>query len=163
LTADSRRDMAARWWDLFARYAVLLDATGRAAQDIADSMGRPVGEVQLLLDPRAPVRFDTELYGLEVFGTDAPDLGFMAGYADTVIEGIAGSLAHVYRSAADAAAQGEQFEDVAGEMTALARYHQRRAARYGARSLWRLLPGSRDSNRAAWWCCAWSDQRAALG
>jgi hypothetical protein len=167
LTVESRRHLSEKWWDILATAVVLMDAADWTPEDMADFMGMPVRDVQLVLQPDPPMRFDTPHNGdgiVPLNGT--PGCWKRAQrmhrlYRDTTDAIVARILWTVYLQAAyHAKRQGNL--DLAGRLENMSRHHAKRAARLQeAEDV--MLRGEDQEDIGCLWQCAFSDARAALG
>jgi Protein of unknown function (DUF3102) len=158
-----RQKMTTTWWDLQAKYTVLLDALGWDVERIAEFMGRPAGELELTLTPRPPVRFDSEFNGSALVRPLAMQGAYQEVYGSTVEQLSSGMLGVIYGHAAYAADLEEEFNGLGDQMRHLQRYHEKRAKRLKDRTIFRSSFCGDEVLADAGWCCALTDARSALG
>jgi hypothetical protein len=156
---EERRDLATQWWDILAAYVLLLDIQGWPADRIAEAWLVPVEDVELILCPTPPAdRFTNELTGAGLFGRDQEAVERC--YRNTVQARIAGMLVCAC-FAAENMARNEGWEEAGKEVEALRRSYQRQRDRLDGQGLFSLR--WRDDTGAAFYCCAVTDARHALG
>ncbi len=159
---ETRRRLVTRYWDLLAGYAVLFDAAGWTAEAIADSMGRPAHEVDLILHPFPPARFDHERNGSDLFRPVPFRREVQRSYRNEVARLHALWLGSAYLMAAYNAKR-EGFPELTSGLGATGRHHLKAATRQkGTPSLFELEWDDQHHQRVAW-CCAGSDARAGMG
>jgi hypothetical protein len=148
-----REFCAERWWDLFAMFAVLLDARGWEPQAIAKFWGRQPSEVEAVLRPQPPRRFHSEDEGQGWF--PAP-----AHYVADVERSLACWQWAAYSDAAHAAAEAG-WDELVPQLKAMARHHEHRWKVLHDRDLSAVDLSEEDTVIAG--CCATTDARIAAG
>jgi hypothetical protein len=153
---EARHRFCQRWWDQRARLTVMLAAAGWDVDRIADFLGRPPEDIEAILDPRLPVRFDTEMNGQWMFseGTGQAQIQRMAEYyADNVTYRIEQWLEEACRRARWTC-KWEGFGHVAPILEAQGRQHVRRWKAAKQRGIWPFLgfTGALRTDGAFWWC-----------
>jgi hypothetical protein len=159
---EARHATAEQWWDILASYALAQDCRGWDAGRIAAFWGRPVAEIGRILNPRPPVRFDTETNGAGLFGSAAVQRAVRDAYRDQVEAMIGRSLFWCYLNAAYHA-HSEGWPDVRAEMEALSKRESRRWHAGDGEPLYARIEWQDRTLGVALYCCAMSDKRAALG
>jgi hypothetical protein len=161
-----RHDLVAKWWDIGASRTVALNLLGWDVDRIAPVMGWSEDEVEKILQPAPPVRFNTEVNGADMgdglFGNGLRGCRtFRRLYTDMVQEVILGAQ-RVIHERASYAAWLEGWPEVEKEAEVLARNFGRQSQRLFEKNRWALsaLP---DGYWCATYVCALSDARAGLG
>jgi hypothetical protein len=159
---EDRRKTTSRWWDIFAQYTVLLDSRGWQQTQIAEFFNQPIAEVEAILLPMPPSRFEFEADGRGVFEPKEAQPIIERHYHNTVQAVIAGILSTVYGSACYGA-ECEGWPDTKTEMEAMQRRWSSRCKRLDEDGEQIFdLEWEHDSG-VALFCCALTDARIALG
>jgi hypothetical protein len=161
-TPECRHDTVTKWWDLQAEFTVLLTAQGWQPAAIAESMSIPVLEIERILIPEPPVRFDTAINGLDMFRPAEAHRSFVQHYHATVREITSNMLGMIYHQAVFGAEREGLPEEIGQEMSVLEKYHKTRGRGPGKETIWQMS-FKNPNHRAIAWCCALSDARTGLG
>ena len=152
---ESRRETCRLWWDQLASQTILLDAAGWDVETISEFLGHPTEDIEAILDPRPPVRFDT------IFnGRDLPI--DHERYRAAVEDDIESILAKAYQGALHNC-EADGFGHVAPILEASIRRYRCRHAAFEDRFEPRIrLLASDDARDKAVFCCVTWDMRNAL-
>jgi len=162
-TREERRALATQGWDIFAQDTVLRAAAGWTADDIADFLGMPVEEVEAVLNPVPPTRFDSEENGRGLLRDDSAAFAvFVERYHATVQEHVSHMLRVNYLVAAVLAKGPPRPEDIQKYLEARTEYYEQRQDQWAAQSLYRFPSADEEFDLCAL-CCAHADARTALG
>ncbi len=162
LPLERRRDLASQWWDILATYTVFFDARGWEPARTAELFGVPPREVELILTPEPPVRFDTHLNGAGLVKAPQEQRQLQRYYADDIARLHHRWLSSAYRSAAYHAAGREACPELEPGLKALSRQHDRQWDRLRDRTLFNS-PWADTWLVQPLWCCSLTDARAAVG
>jgi len=161
---EARRSTCEQWWDILAMYTLAFDAQGWQPDRIANFLGMPARDIELILNPRPPVRFDTELNGARLLRDHRHQRLYQQFYTDTITEILTG-WTWTTCGKAQGIAEREGWPDVASEMGARSRAAGRQRERLeGKILLSQESPWADDVLLGhAGWCCALTDARIAAG
>ena len=154
---DHIRYLARNWWDDSACYVLMFTAAGWTPAAIAERLARPLGEVEAILNPQPPVRFNTAANGLalDCYTEDLADR-----YESQVAADIEGSLARAYEKAVRHC-EADGFGEHKAALEAGHRRHQRRHDAIAARGELFDLIGQSDAMTVLW-LCSTTDSRFAI-
>jgi hypothetical protein len=165
---EHRKWTCDQWWDQLATFTMMFDAAGWEADEIADFLGRPVEDVEAILDPPLPVprrNFDVWPDGDCLIDSDEPGArGVVAAlYADGVMYMIDGWLekACLY---ARIRCKIDGFDHVEPILRDRERRYRRRQEGAERRGLgpFPFLKGRALQASAALHCCVTRDARHAM-
>jgi hypothetical protein len=158
---DVIRKTCEQWWDILAMYTLLLDLRGSSVEDIAAALNMPQADVNAVLHPMPPRRFNTIFNCAGVWPTPAEETTAYQAYQSSVAYWVASILGTVWAHVEYTAKQHGGFE-TAEEARVFARRSQRQAEAHARRGLY-SLPWEDEKEGVAFTCCALDDARAALG
>src|SRR5262249_3338093 len=137
------------------------DARGWDARRIATFWGRPLEEIEAILNPRPPVRFDTEDNGANLDPVPQGRQSFRDAYRDTVMIFARESVGIQYLNAAYHA-RCEGWSEEEAEMEAMYRRFWRRCVHTRDWPLFTELDWDDENLRVAVGCCVYDDARHAV-
>jgi hypothetical protein len=160
---ESRRRLFEQWWDVRATFALMLDAVGWDVEEIASFLVRPIEDVQAILEPRLPTRFDSWENGLWLLDKSKAPSQLVSAY-----QALAEYKVELWMELACDSAQWrcshEGFPLAVPVLAAEARRHRRlrEAAHRLMPGLYTPLVADPEVDSALWACASYYDARHAV-
>jgi hypothetical protein len=122
LPTESRKELCAKWFDIFASQVLLYSMAGMSEEEIAEITQMPMRDVSLVLDPDPPIR------GANGLDKTMGNPALFVAYRKAVEGEITSVISRMYQLAAWNAAR-EGYPELAPMLEAQSRLFQRRADR----------------------------------
>jgi len=165
---EKRQRLCREWWDQRAWYTLLLDAEGRTAPEVADTLGVSLDQVRRILHPQPPRRFHTVMEGGQSTSGESMFIGDVAPSYNALVEAfVLGWLSGEYGTAATLAAI--EKPELVTPLEALEAHYKKRKEHLQNESAWGVFWGnpsfhdSLDDFTVPFWSCALTDARIAVG